>query len=214
MPILEKNGHQVLFAHIPKSGGTSIYLAFAAAGWRIINLSQWSDPRSTWCALRRQFGIDGIEQRGLRIAKLAPPQHMPAIVWRTWGHFDESFTVVRHPVGRLESALAYHHRIGRHTESLTSFAGRILLEADQRILGTWRTLGGHLIAQRHFLTATTRVFYFEHDWARELCDRYGLDYRQFPHANADARPRDFLTAEQLDWARRTYRKDYIRFGYK
>ena len=44
MPILEKHGQRVLFAHIPKTAGTSIYLAFAAAGWRILNLSENPEP--------------------------------------------------------------------------------------------------------------------------------------------------------------------------
>ena len=168
MPIFEKDGREILFAHIPKTGGTSIYLAFAAAGWRVINLQPREDPQSAFHALREQFGVDRIEQRGLRIRRLGPVQHMPSAVWRLWGPFEESFAIVRHPVARLESATAYHHRLQRISEPLPDFAARVLSSAQKKILGPWRTLGGHLIPQNRFVLKDTRIFYFEEDWVQAL----------------------------------------------
>ena len=215
MPIFEKDGREILFAHIPKTGGTSIYLAFAAAGWRVINLQPREDPQSAFHALREQFGVDRIEQRGLRIRRLGPVQHMPSAVWRLWGPFEESFAIVRHPVARLESAIAYHHRLQRISEPLPDFAARVLSSAQKKILGPWRTLGGHLIPQNRFVLKDTRIFHFEEDWVQALCDRYGLDAARFPKANAGrTASRGFLTALQTDWARSTYRKDFATFGYE
>lgn len=214
MPILVKNDRQIYFAHIPKTAGTSIYLAFAAAGWTIENLSQNRAAQSAFSLLRDSYGITRIARRGRMFRFPHPPQHVPRIIWRTWGPFEDSFAVVRHPMARLKSALKYHHRISNSPETLADFAEQKLQFALARPWNHWRTLGGHMIPQSAYIGPDTHVLRFEEDWQQALCARYDLNPETLPVVNTSppSAPLEFSARMQARIERR-YGRDYRRFGY-
>lgn len=211
MPIFEKDGRRVYFAHIPKSGGSSIYSAFVGSGWTVKNLSTWRDPRSVFSNLQKRFGVETIPQEGRTFGYPHPPQHAPSLIWRTWGPFETSFAVTRSPMPRLLSALRYHHRITEDTRSFQEYAEAMRVQALSRPWAHLFLLSGHLIPQHHFVTKQTEIFSFEEDWGKQIAERFDVSLP--PHDNRAPAGNATLPESWSAAARRLYRRDFVRFGY-
>lgn len=83
MPIFKKGNRSVFFAHIPKTGGTSVERMFKDAGWKTTRL-----------------GNPGTQN-----------QHAPASRYEQWNDLpEEKFVIIRHPVDRFVSELKYRGR--------------------------------------------------------------------------------------------------------
>lgn len=168
MPIFEKDDRRVMFSHIPKCGGVSIYSSFVGSGWRIKNLRVNRSPGSAFFILQERHGIERIERHGKLFRYPHTPQHAPHLIWRTWGPFDASFAIVREPTSRLLSALRYHHRRTNDVRSFPEYAKDKLEEALSRPWSPLLMLDGHLIPQHHFIGRSTEVFRFEEDWSEQI----------------------------------------------
>jgi len=243
MPIFEKNGRRILFVHIPKTAGTSIYSAFARSGYTIKCLrTDEKKTSSAYMLLKQKYGVVAHEnpdmvpvnphllsvqfsvelalimERYLRTGKrkrprLTPIQHAPHSVWKRWGEFDDIFTVVRDPMTRLESALRYNFKYTASTMDFDDFCRDGIRRASIRPWGHWSILHGHLIPQHYFVSKTTKIFKFESDWKREICYRFDLDFDEFPRENATVQ-KDMSSALDLKkWAGKKYRRDFKKFGY-
>lgn len=168
MPIFEKDGRRIMFAHIPKCGGTSIYSSFVGAGWRVKNLSMWRHPQSAYSMLKKRYGIETIERHGEMFRYPHPVQHVPHLIWMTWGPFEVSFSVVRDPFSRLLSALRYHDRRSKNQKPFMDYASAKLEQANSRPWAHLRMLDGHLIPQHSFVGRKTEIFRFEEDRTPEI----------------------------------------------
>lgn len=211
MPIFEKGRRRIYYAHIPKTGGTSIYSAFVGSGWTIKNLSEWNDPRSAFCILSERFGISQIDQEGWLWNYPHPAQHAPRYIWQTWGPFESSFTVCRHPFSRLASALHYHFRIKSSHSSFEDFAEEYLEKATRGRFQYLRLLGGHLIPQYHFVKRDTRVYRFEGEWSEQISREFGVGIP--PRDNVSPRQHVSLSDGWRRFALRYYKEDFRRFCY-
>lgn len=212
MPILEKNGRRVYFAHIPKTAGTSIYIAFAASGWSIYNLEKGKTTR----ALQNKFGIKCVEQQGNRLFYPHPIQHAPKLIWKTWGPFSESFCVVRHPEERLKSALKHYYQGTEQKISFDDFTLKILQKLRnplQRPVASWKMLHGHLIPQTFFATKDTSVHYFERDWKSEISDKFSLKLEDFETVNKSRPQKVTFSPEEKKLVKKMYVSDFKRFDY-
>lgn len=217
MPIFEKNGCRIYFAHIPKTGGTSLYLAFAASGWTILNLTEAQDPRSTFTALKTELGIEKIEMVGSRMGYTNSIQHAPYSIWKTWGPYAESFAIVRHPHRRLRSALAYHYDNvwePQYKISAEEFMRRVFRSAARKPHKIATLLDGHLRRQSEFLGPSTRILRFEENWQQEICSRYGLKSEHLTHRNAGKGRSVPMTRLHELAALAYYSPDYLRFSYR
>lgn len=213
MPIFERDGRRVYFAHIPKTAGTSLYLAFATSGWTIRNLKASRQQGTAGQMLRDRLGIDSIDRVGRTFRYPHPIQHAPHVIWQTWGPFDESFCIVRHPTDRLKSALRYYYQRTSPEMAFPDFVRRTIDEAASRPFGVWRMLHGHLMPQTAFVSSSTRVHRFEDDWQSAIVERYGLAADSLTRTNESESVPVSLTSADLDWIARRYRKDFKRFGY-
>lgn len=213
MPIFTKDQSRVYFAHIPKTAGIAVYIAFIEGGWQIANVTSRDFPGSTLNILKDRFGIETIPLTGRRFRYRGPLQHAPASVWRFWGRFDDRFAVVRHPVAKLRSSLRYQHQMFHSDKDLGRFVRQTLdgLRADTS--RTRSTFGGHFRRQSDFITAKTHIFKFEEDWQDALCAHFGLPAGSLPQVNVSRKDPIDLTPSDLDWIAQFYARDFAKFGY-
>lgn len=212
MPIFEKNGRRVYFAHIPKTAGTSIYLAFAASGWSIYNLEQGKTAK----ALKNKFGITHIGKHGKRLLYPHPIQHAPKFIWKTWGPFSESFCVVRHPEERLKSALKHYFQGTEQKISFDDFTLKTLQKLQyplRRSFASWKMLHGHLIPQTYFAAKDTSIHYFERDWKSEISEKFNLKSDDFEAINQSQPHTVTFSPEHVKFIKKLYTSDFKRFHY-
>lgn len=86
MPVYEKENQRVLYAHIPKCGGSSM---------------EWFLHRICLYNPSHHDGKGGVNN-----------QHAVAKKHSTWGDFTYKFTIVRHPLERLISELNWKSNMG------------------------------------------------------------------------------------------------------
>ena len=95
MPIFEKNGKYVLFAHIPKAGGTTIEHLFLRDGWHV-HLFDGGEGKSS---------LNGVLN--------CSPQHWHANILEKICNdkkFIFSFCIIRHPISRMLSEVKWRRK--------------------------------------------------------------------------------------------------------
>lgn len=208
MPIFEKAGQRVYFAHIPKTAGIAIYVALIDGGWKISNVQSGDFRGSTARILQEKFGIEQIPNKGRKFRYRGPMQHAPSIVWRFWGPFDASFAVVRHPLSRMRSSLRYLHATFNAEKPFDDFV-RATMDQARNDCSTLV----HFRRQADYVRRSTKIFHFEGDWQGGIARMMDLPATTVDRINTSA-PRPVpLTPDDLAWARKAYAGDFRRFGY-
>lgn len=205
MPVFLKDGRAVLFAHVPKTGGTSLERLFGKSGWTMhLRASRRSDP-DTFDLIR------------------CSPQHYHATLLGELLHldrFDARFLVVRDPIARFRSEYVMRH-------------GANARNAAPQVLSWWRWArarydedpfvhDNHLRPQTEFLLPDAEVYRLEDGLERVVADlnaRFDLGLEgRLPRASHsrrvgvssdDVEVSPVLAAELADF----YRADFERFGY-
>ncbi len=204
MPAYRINGRNVLFIHVPKTGGTSIESYLAA--------------RAAMSLHNRNKRLFWLKDGTLRKRPL-PMQHFHGQVLERMfapDFFDYAFMVVRDPLARLKSE--YRHS-GTH---LSRIDARLPFGIWARLmLGLTRLSPGrrhnHFRPQGDFVCFNAEVFRFEDGIDHVLTtvsERLGLPVPdQIPHERRLAGG-DFVVSPSVAAAvRAAYAEDYERFGY-
>lgn len=207
VPVLIRNQQYLLFAHVPKTGGTSIEKHFRAAGWDVDLRDQRVGPGS------RNY------------VRRCSPQHLHAAVLSEIVDLSRvrcSFMVVRDPLARFRSEYAMRQKDPARTDSdsVDAWADRVL---DRRAQNPY-TLDNHLRPQHEFALPDMRVYRLEDgldtvladlntEFALELPPRieHRLQESGVRHgiASRDVELSPALTGRLQD----LYAEDYRRFGY-
>lgn len=184
MPIFEKEGKRLYFAHIPKTAGISTYCAFADGGWKITGVTVRRNPHTASEILRKKHGVIVPPSTTRKTCYPHSVQHSPHFVWRNWGRFDESFAILRNPLHRFLSTIRYRAAyIGSPTGSLITDALSVVKDVKLRPWRKYTAYDGHLIPQRKFLGPGTVLFKFEENWESQIASRYALPRSTFPKEN-------------------------------
>lgn len=112
MPIFQHSTKgRVLFAHIPKTGGSSVEKWLQATGYELDKINYWASDKA---------------------------QHATREVYEEWGEFDYKFAVVRHPLTRFVSALGFRMV---HAGAANRIARGILTkyEKDPNLVEHWKS---------------------------------------------------------------------------
>lgn len=149
MPLARVGGKILFFAHIPKTGGTSIETYLASKGV----LAFHAKRKVMWAK--------------------TTPQHMHADVHVKFipdGFADHAFTVMRDPKDRFVSEFLHQKRNSRPNEKFNVWARRMIEERGQ----SPAAYDNHIRPQVDFLRPGMKVFLFEagfepvYDWIDEV----------------------------------------------
>lgn len=203
MPLFRIAGKNVLFIHVPKTGGTSVEQAMAAVapmGLHSLNSK----------AKRLRFA-DGL------LSRQVPLQHFhktfledmfaPSLV-------DYAFMIVRDPVSRMVSEFKHSKVIGR-IETRLGFSRWLRLQLVLNQLLPNHS-NNHFRPQADFLCFGARVFRFE-DGLQCALDEVGRDlgvkFPEVPHARRSEADAVSVSPRDRALIARAYGQDYAQFGF-
>lgn len=201
MPLLLRDNRAILFVHVPKTAGTSIYRWFQKNGWS-----------------RLDYDEDAESNRVRRV----PPQHYHAEILRNiyrLEQLDAILQVSRHPVSRLMSEFRYRMRNKRYPLSVPRFA-RWWDEKKHRFFQDPCESHNHLRPQHDFLLPGAKVLRIEDQLnssaLRSLVEEVGLSAENFDLPIKNVSPKlDFKISEKTqDDIEKFYELDFKTFGYE
>lgn len=212
MPIFKAGSKLVLYAHVPKCGGSSV--------------SQYLTQRFGLIAFNdKRYLRHSSETRWSRTS----PQHVDALSLSRMfpdGFFDASFTIVRHPVARLISAYHFQLEVENRIPSETGFSDW-LEDVSELMSEDPFTYDNHVRPMDEIVPEGSMVFHMEHGldglvpWFDALSgDRAAprsMPMRNKRGAQAGA-PAAGGTVTPSEWdlvrISELYAADFKRFGYR
>lgn len=195
MPVFIIKDKAILFAHVPKTGGSSVERYLAGQGLTILH----GDHRAA----------------GLRCT----PQHLHAVPLAQLlepAAMHLSFLIVRHPVSRIASEYRYQMRKRNWLRDRLSFSQWLATAMARRALDPWYR-DNHFRPQHEFELPGARVFRFEN--GVDACIAFLAGDLGTPPPPSQIRekpspPLDFaLLTRDLRLIERTYSRDFDRYGY-
>lgn len=144
MPVFRGNDANILFIHVPKTGGSSIEAIFQASGYKIF----YRDPK--------------LGRHSMNWLRNCSPQHMHAAMLEQQfqiDRFDLVFMLVREPMSRFKSEYAMRNASDVRTDpsSVDQWSERALSAyAENNFL-----FDNHLRPQSEFYVPGCRVYHLE-----------------------------------------------------
>jgi hypothetical protein len=162
MPIFKKGKLDLLFVHVPKTGGTSIERLFQLSDWSIAYLD---------------LSIKGRSFNHLRVCS---PQHMHAAMLKQQlliHKFIGMFMIVRHPYDRFRSEYAYINKSNCDVsaEAVEAWARKVLKAYSNNHF----VYDNHLRPQHEFFIPGISVYKLENGFnkiVQDLAVKYRIDF--------------------------------------
>jgi hypothetical protein len=206
LPVFRRDGQNILFIHVPKTGGTSVERMFEAGGFEML----YRDGRT---------GAGSVNS-----LRTVSPQHMHAsLLERTFrlDQFDRIFMLTREPVARFRSEYGMRNSKGlvRDAEAVDAWADK----AFKRYRKDPSCFDNHLRPQSEFYVPGAEVYRLEDGLENVMADLDSKVGGGLPSETLRALDRqktagvathEIEVSEQLQ--RRllvTYHDDFARFGY-
>lgn len=204
MPIFSRNGENVLFVHIPKTGGTTIEYLVRDAGWEL------------------SFFYDGSGAYSRFPLVPCTPQHMHLEAldrYVDWSKISRAFTVVRNPVTRFVSEFFFQKPrfIQAKIIEKQDFE-RWAFRSLDRIRDDPFCFDNHLRPQSEFVRDGIRAFRFEDGLEAPLREIFPRDFGaleaapQYRQAKTDKTPLE-VPKRVLRAIQDLYLEDFHNFGY-
>ena len=199
MPFIRHQEKNILFIHIPKTGGTSI---------------------ETWMS-----DIAPLKFHSVRIPShlKSTPQHLPFREIRSLfgdSYFDHIFTIVRNPYDRFISEYKFQSKKGRN-QRLTQFTPTFSEWAIRQLEAFRKNPfhgGNHFRPQSSFLDFGIKIYKFEEGIETIISDaatKFNLPHpKTIPHKlKSDPIPAPELSLDVLTEINQVYKQDFEMLGY-
>lgn len=206
MPVFRKGGVNVLFVHIPKTGGTSIEAFFKSDGWEM----SFFDPG----------GVSSLNH----LLKCSPQHLHRELLCDLFflEKFDYIFTVVRNPIERIRSEYTWRKMHGLDLKNL-SINDWIKYAFSEYSLNNY-VFDNHIRPQVDFLIPNADVFSLEQGLDRIAKKLRGIFdcgklishvYMPSEMVSRGAVPSIDISVseENIDLISCFYRSDFLEFGY-
>lgn len=212
MPIFRKDGQRILFVHIPKTAGSSLYLWFQRNNYAISNLELAEE--GTGASFRSEFGIEFLPVEGIQPDNIAV-QHATNEVWQQWGLFDLKFSLIRDPYQRWQSIVKYYysklldHVEAEHSEAmLDKFRELFIKDVQLKYPLNKNMLSNHLRPQADFLAADVRLIRFDENWQTTVANDFQLE-GPAPHEKQSGSAHGFeLNEHEREFVYSHFAKDF------
>ncbi len=189
MPLFRNQDKIIYYAHIPKTGGSSVERALKDAGAK------------TALHFPKRLGYSN-----------STPQHMHAEIYENFvpaQFYDFAFTIVRHPIDRLLSEYKWRLKLKQTKLDFNSWANTGLKKyRDNNYL-----MDNHIRPQYEFIGENVKVYKFEDGLElplREASQRLGLDNVNLKkHANKGTQTSAAISLNNLTLAVHLYVLDEI-----
>lgn len=213
MPIIRISGRLIYFAHVPRSGGTSLELYMAARfGPLALRVGDYLDrpPAERWTRTAPQH-VSAAD-----LARLFPADF-----------FDDSFALVRHPVARLASVFRFQRDVEGRIGKGKSFEAWLEQLPDQQARHPY-LFDNHTRPMADMVPQGARIFRLEAGmdkviaWLDDLAGATAPDLvlkeknnyaKRVAWAGIEPGPAPEVTDRVIDMVTTRYEADFDRFGY-
>lgn len=207
MPIFKKGKQDLLFIHVPKTGGTSLEKLFDLSGWRTAYLD---------------LNLKGKSFNHLRICS---PQHMHAEMLQRQlliHKFSGIFMIVRHPYARFRSEYAYMNK-GNCDPSAPAVEvwTRKAMKAYSK---NHFVFDNHLRPQHEFYIPKTDVYKLENGFDNIVCKlvaKYKIEFVDEELQEMSREKESGFSSKDVElndtvksMLNILYQNDFQKFGYK
>ena len=213
MPIFRTNNKDILFIHIPKTGGTSVEKFFNANRFAVLFYDDAGNKTQYLNSLNN-------------LTKCSP-QHMHGDLFKAYfdlSKFSSIFMMVRHPVERIVSEYNWRMRIAKIEKTKNTEINTWINEALQAYSSNPYIYDNHLRPQWHFLLDNCKVFKLEDkmnfEWVESIekhCDiKFQIrEVRIFFSSGLPTKDIGMkLSKETFDLICKFYEKDFEIFKYE
>jgi len=197
MPIFRSQSALIYFAHIPKTGGSSVENALFSAG------------------AKRAMQISKSKNTEINYGKCTP-QHIHANVYKSYfpdGFFDYEFTLVRNPFSRLASE--YKMKVVDGNEQATPDVW--ISKALKRYEKIPFTRDNHIRPQADFLMPDIDIFKLEEGLDTPINKALSIlglpSTSRIPHARKSTVQTLEISKKTLNLIKDTYAHDFLKLGY-
>lgn len=207
MPIFKKGKQDLLFVHVPKTGGTSIEKLFQLSGWSTAYLD---------------LSLKGKSFNHLRRCS---PQHMHAEMLKQQlliHKFSGMFMMVRHPYDRFRSEYAYINKGNCDPFAVTveAWACKVLKAYSKNHF----VYDNHLRPQYEFYIPGTIVYKLENGFNKTIQDlaaKYKIEFVDKELREMSREKESGFSSSEVElndsvknMLNIIYHQDFVQFGYK
>jgi len=199
LPLLYRSGKTIFFAHVPKTGGTSVQIYLQRRFGDLLLLGRHRDAATKGTSLI----VSATHLSALDLEELLP------------AHLDASFAIVRDPIKRMQSEFQFQKGTSRASRASFSTWLRLMIFAAKH---DPRVYDNHIRPQSDLLPAGTKIFKLEEGIDSIIPFLDGIlseedPQIEIPHLLKSKREEISISRQDVRLIEDYYKSDYDNFSY-
>ena len=209
MPYITRKNRELIFLHIPKTGGTSFYHSLCQNGWHVKGLENTGNPNGILEQLKKNYNGRVDSHSKITYWCWLPQQHALPIFLKRRYRSLESIAIIRDPLDRYVSA-ASRLFLESNWLSFDEFVQNLLIKKKKNPLYRYTSYAGHFIPQKSYINDKTRIFSFSKSGFSSLASFLNLD-KPLPKLNVGKKNPSIqdLRFSTITKIKKLYKHDYL-----